>query len=169
MHVRDLMTKEIVAVPAKERLNEAARIMWEQDCGFVPVVDTATGKPVGVLTDRDVCMAAYTQGIPLHDIPVTTAMAKVVQVVREEDNLETVHELMRNARVRRVPVVNQDGRLAGVLSLHDLAQHAKQGVKGLAPKDVFDTYRSICTPRARRGARAPDRRVAARLEVLSGE
>ena len=66
MKVGDLMTKDVKACSQHDSLNRAAQLMWENDCGSVPVVDSDS-KVVGMLTDRDICMAAYTKGIALKD------------------------------------------------------------------------------------------------------
>jgi CBS domain-containing protein len=123
--VDDLMTREVRACTIHESLNAAARIMWDHDCGCAPIVDKH-GKLVGIVTDRDVCMAAYTQGVPLEKISVERAMsAKVVSCGRGDD-LETAHRLMRTHEIHRLPVVDSRSRLLGILSLSDLVTHARR-------------------------------------------
>ena len=73
MKVQDVMNREPHAVRIVDRLDEVARIMWEQDCGFVPVVDAANTL-VGVITDRDLCMASYMQAAAIASIPVFAVM-----------------------------------------------------------------------------------------------
>jgi signal-transduction protein with cAMP-binding, CBS, and nucleotidyltransferase domain len=131
----------------------------------VPVVD-GDDRVVGMITDRDICMAAYTQGRPLWQIPVSNAMAKQVHAVRENDLLETAEGLMRNARVRRVPVLDGDGRLRGILSMNDLARHAHRKVgrktNGLSGDSIVQTLAAICEPHAVASAKEPtanDRQV----------
>ena len=76
MKVDLVMSKDVASCVPSETLNEAARIMWERDCGIVPVVESReSGKVVGVITDRDICIAAYTRGRPLAQIPIDEAMA----------------------------------------------------------------------------------------------
>ena len=79
MKVMDAMTRSVAACNEEDTLNRAAQLMWEGDCGCIPVLD-AGGDVRGILTDRDVCMAAYTQGLPLQQIPVRRAMSTVVAV-----------------------------------------------------------------------------------------
>jgi CBS-domain-containing membrane protein len=100
--------------------------MWEADCGVVPVID-AESRVVGMITDRDVCMAAYTQGKPLWQIPVSSACSQKVYACKLNDSLQTAENLMRVAQVRRLPVVDEDGQLWGLVSLGDLAQHVHRG------------------------------------------
>ena len=85
MKARDLMTPDVATCRPDEPMAEAARIMWERDCGIVPVVD-AEGRPVGVVTDRDLCMASFTRNEPLSRMPVRDAMAKEVFSCREDDD-----------------------------------------------------------------------------------
>src|SRR5271166_1756344 len=118
------MTRAVRACTIHDSLNAAARIMWDHDCGCAPVVD-AHGRLVGIVTDRDVCMAAYTQGRQLDAIPVERAMsARVVSCARGDD-LEAAHHLMRTHEIHRLPVVDSRGRLIGILSLSDLVDHAR--------------------------------------------
>ena len=74
MKVQDVMTRNVAACGVDESLNRAAQLMWECDCGSIPVLD-ASGSVCGMLTDRDICMAAYTQGLPLTQIPVRNVMS----------------------------------------------------------------------------------------------
>jgi CBS domain-containing protein len=120
--VADLMTPEVKACTIHDSLNGAARIMWDHDCGCAPVVD-AHGKLVGIVTDRDICMATYTQGVPLEAIPVERAMSRKVISCARGDDLDTAHGLMRKYEIHRIPVVDSRGRLAGILSLSDVINH----------------------------------------------
>ncbi len=122
MKVADLMTRDVHTCSIQDSLNGAARIMWDHDCGCTPVVD-AHGKVVGIVTDRDVCMAAYTQGVPLEAIPVERVMSKRVISCSRTDDLETAHRLMRTHEIHRVPVVDTRGRPIGILSLSDVINH----------------------------------------------
>lgn len=97
--------------------------MWEHDCGAVPVVD-AERRPCGMITDRDVCMGAYTRGLPLHALRVSEVMSRHVHSCSVEDSLQRAIGTMVEARVRRMPVVAADGRLVGLLSLGDVVRAA---------------------------------------------
>lgn len=150
MNVSDLMTRAVQSCSANDNLQTAARIMWEADCGAVPVV-AADMRVIGMITDRDICMAAYTQGQPLWNIPVSSAMADQIHVVREADSLDLVETLMRNVRVRRAPVVDADGRLKGIVSMNDLARHARRSssrkADGLSGDSIVQTLAAISEPR----------------------
>ena len=149
MNVSDLMTTPAKSCSTDDDLQRAAQIMWENDCGSVPVVD-CDGSVVGMITDRDICMAAYTQGQPLRQIPVHRAMANHVHSVREVDPLEVVEALMRRVQVRRVPVLDENGRLKGILSMNDLARHGHRAVgrktNGLSGDSVLQTLAAVCEP-----------------------
>ena len=122
MKVEELMTKDVFTCHPNDTLNAVAQIMWERDCGCVPVVNH-DGVPIAMVTDRDICMASYTQGKPLMEIPVAVAMSKNIVVCRANESLATAESIMRAQRVRRVPVVADDGKIVGLLSLNDLATH----------------------------------------------
>jgi CBS domain-containing protein len=143
--VRDVMTRDVATCSPDASLTEAARVMWVRDCGFVPVTEGESGPLCGVVTDRDVCMAAYTQGKTLSEIPVRTAMATHVATVREEESLSRAHALMRERHVRRLPVVDADRRVVGVLSLNDVALHAAARPNERA--DVAQTLGEVCRHR----------------------
>jgi CBS domain-containing protein len=125
MKVGDLMTKDVRTCFSTDSLNRAAQIMWENDCGCVPIVNDQ-GNLVGILTDRDICMAAYTQGRPLTDIACGAAASVKVTTVKETDSLSQAEKLMHDVQVRRLPVVDDHQRLVGLLSIGDLARRARE-------------------------------------------
>ncbi len=121
--VGELMTAAAHRCHPDDKLSRAAQLMWDNDCGCIVVVDHLD-RVVGLVTDRDICMGAYTQGKSLAEIPVSSACATEVVTCRAEDTLDNVQRLMIDHQIRRLPVVEADGHLVGVLSLSDLAQHA---------------------------------------------
>ncbi|MFN7588259.1 MAG: CBS domain-containing protein [Planctomycetota bacterium] len=123
MNVKDVMTREVRSVRMADRLDAAARLMWEQDCGIAPVVDSSHVL-VGVLTDRDLCMATYTQGRPLSEIPVTAVMARMLRTIKPDDTLATAMGVLQQAQVHRLPVVDARGVLVGLLAVNDLVRLA---------------------------------------------
>jgi CBS domain-containing protein len=125
MKIEALMTRDVATCGSEDRLSDAARIMWEHDCGSVPVV-ADDGRVVAMITDRDVCMAAWTKGCTLHEIPVKEAMSSGVVSCHQADSIESAEELMRLYGVRRLPVVDSDGHLVGLLSLADIAGEARR-------------------------------------------
>ena len=121
MKIEDVMTRQVAVCDRDASLSDAARLLWENDCGCVPVVDR-TGRAVGMITDRDICMAAYTSGKPLHELAVGGSMGSPARTCAATDAPEQGLAVMTEARVRRLPVVDEDGRTVGVLSLNDLVR-----------------------------------------------
>jgi CBS domain-containing protein len=152
MNVSELMTTPVNSCGCDDNLQRAAQLMWEGDCGAIPVVD-GEGRLVGMVTDRDVCMAAYTRGQALWQIPVSVAMANQVSRVNESDRIEVAVDVMRSAHVHRVPVLDGDGRLAGIVSMNDLARHVQRSpsgkTNGLSSGTIAQTLAAICEPHAR--------------------
>lgn len=122
MKVSDLMTTDVATCSANDSLNRAAQIMWERRCGSVPVVGP-DDRLVGMVTDRDLCMAAYTQGRRLDDIAVTSAMSHPVRVCPGAATAEEAASLMMAHGVHRLVVIDGERRLRGVIALDDIARH----------------------------------------------
>ena len=145
MNVGELMTRDVRTCASSDSINDAARIMWERDCGCVPVVEGGT--VVGMITDRDICMAAYTQGRRLMHMTVGSAASTNVLTVGENESLRRAEELMRDAQVRRLPVVDSAGRLVGLLSLSDLARHVSD-MGDRVREPLLGALAGICRDRA---------------------
>jgi CBS domain-containing protein len=150
MKISDLMTRDVATVAPDATAFDAARMMWQHDCGFVPVVHPLSQKVLGIVTDRDLCMASFTQGLPLRDIPLGPVMSRAVCECRPTDDLEEVHAKLRSAQVHRLPVIDERGRLVGVVSLNDLARHAarKHGPSASSERAaVAETLGRVNAPR----------------------
>jgi CBS domain-containing protein len=119
--VDTVLTTEVVTCLLDDRLEHVARCLWDHDCGILPVLGP-DHRVVGMITDRDVCMAAYTQGQPLAHISVQSAMSRALHACRPEDSVEHALLLMRRHRVRRLPVLSPLGHLLGLVSLGTLAR-----------------------------------------------
>ncbi len=116
--VNAVMTPNPAACEANTTVREVARLMRDNDCGEIPVVD-AQGKPIGVVTDRDICLRVVANG---GDGSTTAgdAMSAPVRTVQADSSLRDCVTLMENARIRRVPVVDGDGKLTGIVALADI-------------------------------------------------
>jgi CBS domain-containing protein len=125
MKVEQIMTRPVVSCAPDDTLHRAAQLMWENDCGCLPVVD-ASARVVGMVTDRDACMAAYTKGAPLWDIRVADVMTRDVATCGPGDDIASVEQEMGTRQIRRVPVV-RDRELVAMISLNDLALATQQG------------------------------------------
>lgn len=150
MAIADLMSRNVATCRADDRLDAAAKLMWDLDIGCVLVLDDHR-RVTGIITDRDICMAAYTQGKAPQHIFVHEAMAREVYACLPDDNIAEAEEIMRRRRVRRLPVVDLDGRLVGLVSLNDLAREAVRQQtrveRDLTGLDVSATLAAICQPR----------------------
>lgn len=159
MKIQDLMTRDVRVCQPGDNLSNAAQAMWEGDIGCLAVVD-AENKLVGMITDRDICMAAHLRGAPLWAVTVGEAMAKLVHSCRPEQKLGQVLEVCIDKRVRRVPIVDEAGKLVGLITLSSLAHALEAGGKskpGVSAKDVCRTLSEVTARRE-----VP---VSARMEV----
>jgi len=145
MNVEELMNRKVHTCQPENSLNVPARLMWEWDVGCIPVVD-ADDRPVGIITDRDICMSSYFTGKPLEQQAVSHAMAKKVHAARMGQSIRGAEELMRTKQIRRLPVVDDAGKLVGILSLNDLALAAGPK-RAVQPDELTATLASICQPR----------------------
>jgi len=151
MVIADLMSRNVATCRDGDGLDVAARLMWDLDIGCVPVVD-AGRHVVGILTDRDVCMATYTQGKAPQHIAAREAMAHEVYAVLPDDSLAEAEDIMRKRRVRRLPVIDLDGHLVGLISLDDLARESVRQQtrvqKDLTPLEVSATLAALSQARS---------------------
>lgn len=152
MRIEQLMTKDVACCGPDESLERAAQIMWERDCGFIPVVEQGDSRRVlGVVTDRDTCMAAYTRGKALPQIRVGDVMSKQVRSCRPTEDLSEAEAVMREAQVHRLPVVDDADQLLGVISLADIAREAGRETGARRPEvsatEIGETLARIRQPR----------------------
>ena len=145
MIVKEVMKSAVAICPPDSDLADAVVAMREHDCGFLPVVNSG-GVTVGVVTDRDVCLAAGACARPLARISVKETMSHPVFSCFPDENLKVVLGTMAKHRVRRLPVLDRSGHLEGVVSLDDivLAPH-RRGAP--SPEDVVMALKAICAPR----------------------
>jgi CBS-domain-containing membrane protein len=149
MKAESWMTREVRTCRPETSMNEAAHLMWSTDCGVLPVVDDDQ-RVVGMITDRDMCMGAYLQGRPLKDMNVADSMSRTVHACQAADTIEQVIRRMADNQVRRVPVLDARGKLAGILSLNDIARRVvameeRERVR-LVPR-LVEAQASICETR----------------------
>jgi CBS domain-containing protein len=137
MIVSHMMSRNVETCRPKDSLAFAAGKMWDRDIGCLPVVDE-DGRVVGTVTDRDVCMAAYTQGRPLDAMYVESAMARNTYFCAPGDRVEDAVAAMRAHQVRRLPVVDPGGHLVGIVSLGDVALESARELGRKAPDIAAD-------------------------------
>jgi CBS domain-containing protein len=161
MKVEQLMTWDVKVCTDADTLNRAAQLMWEFDCGCIPVIHASgDGKVVGVVTDRDIAIAAYTQGKQLWAIPIASAMARNVIACHIDDGIAQAEALMRDNRVRRLPVLDRHERLAGIISLNDMAREAQRETTAgrraeVTEEGVTETLKAVCQSRTPREMAVP--------------
>ncbi len=145
MKVKDLMTTDVKRCSPETNLAEAARIMWEGDCGAVPVTDERD-HVVGVITDRDICIAAATRPRTEGEIPVKEVISKALYSCAPSDDVRAALETMKIRKVRRLPVVEPGGRLVGIVSIHDIATQSRSRSADVSPESVLDAFIAITAP-----------------------
>jgi CBS domain-containing protein len=162
MKVRDLMTKTVASCHPETNLASAGALMWESDCGMLPVVDDRN-KVVAVITDRDVCIALTTTDRRASAIKVDQVVKSRAFVCDPDDDVQAALSVMRRERVHRLPVVNRTGMLEGILSINDLILRADKGISRRRPEvsydDVVDALKEICANRRGRRSAAGELRV----------
>jgi len=119
MLVKDVMTTSPVCCRPSDRIERVAELMSERDCGVVPVC--ADAKLVGVITDRDITCRAVATGRKPADCPVSEVMTKAVFAVHQDDDVEAAIELMKARQVRRLPVLDDEEKVVGIVAPSDLA------------------------------------------------
>lgn len=145
MKVKEVMTEQPATVGITDSLASAAISMWENDCGILPIIKDES-KVVGIITDRDICMASAIRNRPQSTISVEEVMSGHVYSVAPNDDVQKALELMREHKIRRLPVLNKQGELKGIVSMNDLVLKAEE-MNGKKPPltfhDVVKTYKSI--------------------------
>ena len=147
MKVKEIMTCEAKFCDLNESLAEAAQTMWAADCGVLPVLKD--GKEiVGLITDRDICMAMAMRDRNAAAVSAEEVVSGAIYSVTPEDDIHQALEIMQQRKVRRLPVVNPEGELEGMLSMNDVVLRAEEARDTEAPEltyaDVVDTYKAIC-------------------------
>ena len=147
MKIQELMTREVDASSPATDLAAVSMTMWRQDCGIVPIIDDAR-RVVGVVTDRDICMALATRHRRAEELTAGEVMTDRLILVRPEEDVRVALEAMRTQRVRRLPVVDAEHRLRGVVSINDLVLHAQPSggrvTPGISANDLLATLQGIC-------------------------
>jgi CBS domain-containing protein len=149
MRIEELMTHAVHGCDAEDDLATAVALMAEHDLGFLPILGRG-GRVVGVLTDRDVCLGALRLGKAYPEIPVMEVATREVISCSPDDALGFAERLMQENRVRRLPVVDRNGALVGVIAQTDLAREAvhEEGSRRpeVTPEEVLATIAATGTP-----------------------
>jgi CBS domain-containing protein len=143
MQVKEVMTANPACCTPETPLPEVARMMVDNDCGEIPVVENKQSKiPVGVVTDRDiVCRTIAKDKNPL-DLTAADGMSKPIATVSPETSVEECCRIMQEKQIRRVPVVDANGAICGIVALADIALQSRSGVAGEVIKEVSEPGKS---------------------------
>jgi CBS domain-containing protein len=146
MKVKEVMMGTPYYCQVNTNLGSATELMWNGNCGFLPVMG-ADGRTIGVVTDRDICIALGTRNRPAGDITVGEVMSNRVFACAPDDDIHIALATMKEGGVRRLPVLGRDGVLAGVLSMDDVLLRSQPGGIGKQPElsseEVVKAYRAI--------------------------
>ena len=139
MLCNELMKKDVLIANARAPVGEAAVTMRDGNVGFLPVCDLGSGEILGTITDRDIAIRLVANGMP-SSITAGEIATPATILCRDNAEVEKAHEIMRENRIARVLCVDENGRLAGVLSLSDLASEmpelAAQTLRELSLRDI---------------------------------
>ena len=136
-HIRDVMTANPACVSAKDSIRDVARIMAREDTGVVPVVDGK--KVIGMITDRDIVVRLVAEGKDPSNAKVNEAMTKNVRSIKEDSTINDALQVMSNAQIRRVPVVNNNNEIIGIVSMKDIATESRESGKvGKAVEEISE-------------------------------
>lgn len=150
MKVEDVMTKDVRICRLQTNLADAAMRMWRNDCGVLPVVADGE-KVVGMITDRDICMAAATRHRDPVNIRVKEVMTGQVYGCSPDTDIREALKIMQQRQVRRLPIISaMDQRLCGILSMNDIVLKAQDNRRAkLSAQDVENTLKAICAHRTK--------------------
>lgn len=137
MNIRDLMTPEVKFCTVDMPLDQVAMMMWNGDCGVIPVVDNEN-RPIGMVTDRDLVMCCALNQKALNELTISTIIGnQQLFSCSANDDLESALSTMTEHNVRRLPVTDKHGHLTGILSLGDVVAFTEKGKSATAiPYDV---------------------------------
>lgn len=144
MTIAELMTPDVAACNPGANLAEAAKLMWDRDCGILPIVDPM-GHVAGLITDRDICMAVATKGRLASRISATEVASGRVVGVAPGDDVAVALKTMAEYQVRRLPVIDDRGRLKGIVSMNDIVLFGDG--KSAQPEAIVRTMREVCKHR----------------------
>lgn len=150
MKVSDLMKSDVRSCLPETSLASVALMMWESDCGVIPVVNDEN-KVVGMITDRDIAIAVATKSRLASEISVGETITGRVHSTTPEEEIRTALKTMRHEKVHRLPVIDGQGRLQGILSINDVILRSEEE-KGrphseLNYEDAMSTIKAICEHR----------------------
>jgi CBS domain-containing protein len=148
MKAKDRMVNPVSVCRPDENLAEVAATMWETRCGALPVVD-AEDRVISMITDRDICIALGTRNVRASEVHVHEVAAPRVFTCLDTDDISLALQTMVSQNVRRLPVVNDEGKLVGVLSIDDFLLHTEPGKAGILSLEALEALKTIVETRKR--------------------
>jgi CBS domain-containing protein len=134
--IREIMTSNPSTIESDKSVADAARIMKQEDAGVVPV--TENGRLTGMVTDRDIAIRVVAEGKNAQSTPVREVASKNLVTVDPQQDLDEALRLMAEHQVRRLPVVEEDGRLVGVVAQADVARHGDDAKTGQVVQEISE-------------------------------
>jgi len=154
MKVRDVMTKQPKCCGPDTNLATATELMWTNDCGVLPVIDD--GKLAGIITDRDISIALGTRKQPAAEIPVKDVATRDMQTCTSDDDVHTAMATIRRAKVHRLPVVGDGGKLEGIVALNDLVLAADRH-GAIVYEEIINTIKAVSEHRGHKPPAEPEK------------
>ena len=145
MTVKEVMTKPVATCRLDTNLAEATALMWENNCGILPVLNE-TGELAGVVTDRDLCIALGTRNVRSAELCVRDVVNSPIQVCKASDDIHSALWSMSEGKIRRLPVVNDDAMLEGIVSMDDVVLNAQNDARAgsaISFGDIVTTLQAI--------------------------
>ena len=145
MKVRDLMVRDVKFCSPEMNLAAVAEKFWKEGCGTLPVIEK--GRVVGIITDRDICIALGTRNVKASEILVKEVTLPKLFYARPDDDIHAALNTMSAQKVRRLPVVDDQAVLLGILCMDDLVLLAEEKGADLTYYDIIEAMKSICEHR----------------------
>ena len=139
MSVQSIMTRDPACCTPSTPLQDVAKMMIDNDCGQIPVVAEGSKRPIGVVTDRDIVVRLVAQGSNPLEARASDAMSTPCVTVTCDTSLRECCDVMETSQIRRVPVVDANGELCGIVSLADIALSGQDGKTAEVVKEVSAT------------------------------
>ena len=148
MKIKDRMVKSVSVCRPEDNLAEVTAMMWEGRCGALPVLDAEEGV-ISMITDRDVCIALGTRNLRASDVNVKDVAPSRVFVCLDSDDISYALKTMVSQNVRRLPVINNEGKLVGIILIDDFLLHSEPGKAGILSLEVLEALKTIIENRQR--------------------
>jgi CBS domain-containing protein len=154
MKTKDRMVRTVSVCRPEDNLAETTATMWESRCGALPVID-AEERVISIITDRDICIALGTRNVRASEVQVQDVVPARVFTCLDSDDISVALGIMVAQNVRRLPVVDKDAKLVGVLSIDDFLLYAEPGKAGILSLEALEALKTIIEDRKREHIHKP--------------